>query len=89
MDINIRPGAIQFLKKMSKIFQIVIFTASHKKYADAIINKLDQNRKYITKRLYRDSCFMAKEDVSYIYLDLYQGPKDILRCRIEEYYNSG
>ena len=57
MDINIRPGAIDFLKKMSKIFQIVIFTASHKKYADAILNRLDPSRKLITKRLYRDSCF--------------------------------
>jgi len=30
-----------FLRRLSKIFEITIFTASIQKYADAIIDKLD------------------------------------------------
>ncbi len=63
MEINVRPGAAELLRKMSKSFQIVVFTASHKKYADAILNRLDPARKYISKRLYRDSCFEVQHDV--------------------------
>jgi len=36
--INIRPYALTFLKKMSKKFEIVIFTASQQEYADAILD---------------------------------------------------
>lgn len=39
---------------MSKHFEIVIFTAGLKDYADWIINDFDK-RGYITHRLYRDS----------------------------------
>ena len=38
VGINIRPYAMSFLKKMAKKFEIIIFTASHFSYADAILN---------------------------------------------------
>lgn len=56
VDIFIRPGAKEFLKKCSEIFEIFIFTASKKEYADAVINFLDPEKKIIKHRLYRDSC---------------------------------
>lgn len=40
---------------MSKNWEIVVFTAGLKEYADWILNELDPDR-YISKRLYRDSC---------------------------------
>ena len=58
----IRPFCIQFLEEMSKIFEIIIFTAAMKdvrlfcyklKYADKIINLIDPNNKLIQHRLYR------------------------------------
>lgn len=40
---------------MSKYWEIVIFTAGLKEYADTIINDLD-TQKVISRRFYRDSC---------------------------------
>ena len=39
--LNIRPFAVEFLAKMSNLFEIVIFTASEKIYADTIIDHID------------------------------------------------
>lgn len=37
-----RPGALRFLCEMSKYFEIVVFTAGLKDYADWILNDLDR-----------------------------------------------
>jgi len=52
----IRPYALQFLKEMSEIYEIVIFTAAQKCYANAILNILDPDNKFIAHRIYRDNC---------------------------------
>ena len=51
----VRPGAEIFIKKLSKLFEVVIFTASISKYASPLLDKLDkdQNIKY---RLFREHC---------------------------------
>ena len=49
----IRPYCIQFLEEMSKFYEIVIFTAALKDYADSILDILDPNKKLIRYRLYR------------------------------------
>ena len=36
---------MEFLAKMSNVFEIVIFTASEKSYADSIIDHLDPHSK--------------------------------------------
>ena len=53
--ILVRPGLEQFLEKMGKIFEIVIFTASISSYADPLLDIIDKNNicKY---RLYREHC---------------------------------
>ena len=56
----IRPYVYEFLREMSKIFIIYIFTASIKEYANPLLNELDKN-KVITKRLYRENCTLTKE----------------------------
>ena len=50
--IQIRPGTEEFLIDLSKYYEIVIFTAALKKYADLVINSIDPNR-VISYRLYR------------------------------------
>ncbi len=50
--INIRPFAYECLKTVQKQFQVVVFTASHKSYANAVLDTLEEEfRKpsYLTK----------------------------------------
>jgi Dullard-like phosphatase family protein len=56
VNIFIRPGVKEFLKRVSQIFEIFIFTAGLKEYADACIDIIDPERKIFKHRLYRDSC---------------------------------
>jgi len=51
----IRPGAENFIKRMSKIFELVIFTASISRYASPLLDILDKD-KNINYRLYREHC---------------------------------
>ena len=48
-----RPYCFKFLEEMKKIFEIVIFTAATKDYADSILDVIDPHNKYINHRLYR------------------------------------
>jgi len=48
----VRPGVSQFLEELSHLFDIIIFTAGVKKYADCIVDNIDSD-KCITHRLYR------------------------------------
>ena len=40
---------------------MVVFTASHQIYADAILDYLDPNNELIQCRLYRDSCVLTDD----------------------------
>lgn len=48
----IRPFALKFLREMSQIYEIVIFTAAMQDYADWVLDQLDPEN-YIKYRLYR------------------------------------
>lgn len=48
----VRPGVPQFLAELSQLFDIVLFTAGVKKYADCIVDNIDPQR-CISHRLYR------------------------------------
>lgn len=41
---------------MTKLYEVVIFTAAAKDYADFILNYIDKDRGYIDHRLYRQHC---------------------------------
>ena len=51
----IRPYAEEFLKNVSKYFEVVVFTASISKYASPLLDILDKD-KSIKHRLFRDNC---------------------------------
>ena len=40
-----------------------MFTASHKFYADVVLDYLDPKRELVHHRLYRDSCFQTEDGV--------------------------
>ena len=52
----VRPGVMDLLKELYNYYEIDIFTAALKHYADNIVNKLDRDNIYISYRLYRCHC---------------------------------
>ena len=61
--IQIRPYLYQFLDNIKKYYELVVFTAATKEYADPIINALEQNKKkYFDYRLYRDHTIIIDND---------------------------
>ena len=53
-----RPFVSEFLKEMNKIYNIIIFTASVKEYANPLLDILDQE-KIIKKRFFREHCVFS------------------------------
>ena len=51
-----RAGLRDFLAKVANLFEVWIYTASAKEYADAILDKLDPKNEIFMKRLYREDC---------------------------------
>ena len=56
IGVNIRPHWEETMKLIKKYYQIVIYTASHQSYADAVLNYMDPQKKYTKYRLYRNHC---------------------------------
>lgn len=61
--LSIRPYAISFLKRISKLFEVIAFTASDETYADVVLDEIDPNRDYIKHRLYRHNCIQIHENI--------------------------
>jgi CTD small phosphatase-like protein 2 len=75
-----RPYLDEFLSQMSKYYEIYIFTASVKEYADLVINAIDPESKMIAGRYYRDH--MTKVNDNYHIKDLEILGKDLKKVII-------
>ena len=62
VGLNIRPYWKEALDMISNKYNIVIYTASHNSYADAVLNFMDPEKKYSKYRLYRSNCVQANVD---------------------------
>ncbi|KAK4549703.1 hypothetical protein LTR36_005004 [Oleoguttula mirabilis] len=51
-----RPGCHDFLRKVAKWYNLIVFTASVQEYADPVIDWLERERKYFSGRYYRQHC---------------------------------
>jgi CTD small phosphatase-like protein 2 len=51
-----RPYCAEFLEKAAEMFEIIIFTASQKVYANTLLDFMDPTHKLISYRLFRDEC---------------------------------
>ena len=68
IKINIRPNWEEAIIKISKLYCIVIYTASHFSYANSVLNYLDPENKYFYNRLYRSDCIDIKYNGKDIYI---------------------
>lgn len=48
VKLYIRPFLKEFLSKVSKKFEVVVFTSSDSLYANMVVNEIDPDNKYIT-----------------------------------------
>ncbi|TQS31709.1 hypothetical protein Golomagni_08003 [Golovinomyces magnicellulatus] len=54
--VNKRPYCDEFLRRVCKWYNLVIFTASVQEYADPVIDWLEAERKFFSARYYRQHC---------------------------------
>jgi Dullard-like phosphatase family protein len=62
--VKIRPFARDFLRRVSALFEVAVFTASLAPYADQVVDHLDPSHTLVQHRLYRQHC--TNVDGSYI-----------------------
>ncbi|CCK73027.1 putative phosphatase KNAG_0M01740 [Huiozyma naganishii CBS 8797] len=51
-----RPGVDEFLRRVGKLYEVVVFTASVSRYGDPLLDILDKD-KSIHHRLFREACY--------------------------------
>ncbi|KAJ4267683.1 Nuclear envelope morphology protein 1 [Fusarium torreyae] len=72
--VNKRPYCDEFLRRVCKWYNLVVFTASVQEYADPVIDWLEAERKYFSARYYRQHCTFRQgafiKDLSSVESDL-------------------
>lgn len=72
--VNKRPFCDEFLRRVCKWYNLVVFTASVQEYADPVIDWLETERKFFSARYYRQHCTFRQgafiKDLSSVESDL-------------------
>ncbi|XP_041085613.1 CTD small phosphatase-like protein 2-A [Polyodon spathula] len=57
---NVRPYVQEFLERMSKVYEIFVYTSAKREYADEILDLVDPQKKLVRHRLYQEDCFCVQ-----------------------------
>ena len=68
IGINIRPHWKESLLQIKNKYFIVVYTASHNNYADAVLDFLDPENNIFEARLYRKDCILAQVEQTKFYI---------------------
>ncbi|GKZ00943.1 hypothetical protein MPSEU_001045800 [Mayamaea pseudoterrestris] len=60
VHVKLRPYLSRFLDSICGQYEVVIFTASQKVYADQLLDRIDPENKYFHHRLFRESCLSVE-----------------------------
>jgi len=60
---NVRRYTKEMLTEVNKYYEVAVFTASHKWYADVILDYIDPQNIFFQHRLYRESCIKTTDNV--------------------------
>ncbi len=67
-----RPYLDKFIKNISKKFNLILFTASEKSYADSILKIIDPLNEFFILKFYRHNCLFLHNYLSLKNLDFIQ-----------------
>lgn len=68
IGINIRPHLHESLEMLKRYYTLVVYTASHQSYTDAVLELIDPDKKYFSDKLYRNNCIPTKIDGKDFYI---------------------
>jgi CTD small phosphatase-like protein 2 len=57
--LEVRPGAQQLLSQLSRLYELVFFTAAEERYAREVLRRLDPEGKFVARLLTRKQCIQT------------------------------
>ena len=60
VHVRTRPHLTAFLERCAELFEVVVFTASQRVYADRLLDVVDPGRRLIRHRVFREACVVVE-----------------------------
>lgn len=60
--LHLRPGLINFLSKISEVYELVLFTSSTKGYTEPIMKAIEKNGKFFEYHFHREYCSLIHNE---------------------------